>query len=47
MYMCMCIYIYHNSSVWLDTQDASSWDQNPPDFTSGRYLTPELLAFSA
>ena len=20
--------LYHNSSVWLDTQDASSWDQN-------------------
>ena len=24
--------LYHNSSVWLDTQDASSWDQNPPNF---------------
>ena len=24
--------LYHNSSVWLDTLDASSWDQNPPNF---------------
>ena len=23
----------HNSSVCLDMQDASSWDQNPADFT--------------
>ena len=25
--------LYLNSSVWLDTLDASSWDQNPPNFT--------------
>ena len=25
--------LYQNSSVWLDTQNASSWDQNPPNFT--------------
>ena len=24
--------LYHNSSVWLDTQDTLSWDQNPPNF---------------
>ena len=23
----------HNSSVWLDTSDAWSWDRNPPNFT--------------
>ena len=26
--------LYHNSSVELDTQDASSWAQNPAKFTS-------------
>ena len=25
--------MYHNSSVWLDTQDAWSLDWNPPNFT--------------
>ena len=25
--------LYNNSSVWLDTKDASSWDWNPPNFT--------------
>ena len=25
--------LYHNSSLWLDTQDARSWDRNPPNFT--------------
>ena len=25
--------LYHNSSVWLDTQDPSSWDRNPSKFT--------------
>ena len=25
--------LYHNSTVWLDTQDSSSWDQNLPNFT--------------
>ena len=24
----------HDSSVWLDTPDTSSWDQNPANFTS-------------
>ena len=28
--------LYHNSSVGLDSRDASSQDQNPPNFTSGR-----------
>ena len=27
------ISLYHKSSVWLDTQNTSSWDQNPPNFT--------------
>ena len=22
----------HNPSVWLDTEDACSWDRNPPNF---------------
>ena len=26
---------YQNCSVWLDTQGASSWDPNPPNFTPG------------
>ena len=25
--------LYHNSSMWLDTQDISSWDENSPNFT--------------
>ena len=25
--------LYHNSSVWLDTQDASSWNRNLANFT--------------
>ena len=25
--------LYHNSSLQLDTQDASSWDRNQPNFT--------------
>ena len=39
MYVCVCVChlltvsLYHNSLVWLDTQDASSWGQNPPNFT--------------
>ena len=30
--VCVCVLtvsLYHNSSVWLDMRDASSWDQNP------------------
>ena len=27
--------LYHNSSVWLDTQDAPSWDRNPSNFMLG------------
>ena len=27
--------LYHNSSMWLDTWDAWSWDRNPPNFTLG------------
>ena len=26
------ISLSHNSSVWLDVQDALSWDRNPPNF---------------
>ena len=40
MYVCIYIVILrqigslcHNSTVWLDTQDALSWDRNPPNFT--------------
>ena len=29
----LTISLYHNSSVWLDTLDAWSWDRNPPNFT--------------
>ena len=31
---------YQNSSVWLDTQDARSRDQNPSNFTLGLNLRP-------
>ena len=34
--------LYHNFSVWLDTQDVSRWDRNPTDFSSIVYLTPKL-----
>ena len=27
------VLLYHNSSVWLHTLDASSWDRNAPKFT--------------
>ena len=30
--------LYHNSLVWLDTQDALSWDRNPPNFTLAIYI---------
>ena len=39
--------MYHNSSVWLDTLDASNWDRNPADFTSVGYLTVKISCFSA
>ena len=29
----LTVLLYHNSLVWLDTQDSSSWDRNPPNFT--------------
>ena len=32
-YIYTYIYLYHNSSVWLDTLDAWNWDRNPPNFT--------------
>ena len=35
--------LYHNSSVWLDPRNASSWDRNPVDFTSVRYLKQKAL----
>ena len=27
------VLLYHNYSMWLVTQDASSWDRKPPNFT--------------
>ena len=33
--------LYHNSSVWLDMQDASNWGQNPPNFKL------DLVSYSA
>ena len=27
--------LYHNSSVWQDSQETSSWNCNPPNFTLG------------
>ena len=33
--------LYYNPSVWLDTWDAPSRDQNPPNFTSGWWHTPK------
>ena len=35
------VWLYHNLSMWLDTWDASSWDQYTADFTSDGYLTPK------
>ena len=37
--------LYHNSSVWLDPREASSWHRNSVDFTSFRYLAPEPRNF--
>ena len=37
--------LYHNCSVWLDTQDASRWDWNPHNFTL--YMVTNLSAISA
>ena len=28
----LTVLLYHNSSVWLDMKNASSWDWNPPNF---------------
>ena len=38
--------LYHNSSVWLDSRGASSWDQNSADFTSVGHLTTVPSSFS-
>ena len=35
--------LYHNSSVWLDTRDASSWDRNPPNFTLDLVCTYKIF----
>ena len=40
----LTVSLYHGSSVW---PDASSRDQNPADFTSVGYLTPDPSSFSA
>ena len=37
--------LYHNSSVWLDTQDTSSWEWNPPNFIS--LLSPQATYVSS
>ena len=37
--------LYYNSSVWLGTRDASSWDRTPTEVKSARYLTPWLSPF--
>ena len=39
--------LYHNPSVWLDPQDASSQDRNLANFTSVGYLTPKPSSFLA
>ena len=36
--------LYHNTSMWLDTWDASNWDRNPADFRTVGYLTALLSA---
>ena len=41
------VWLYHKSSVWLDTRDASRWDRNPADFLPVGYLTFELSSISA
>ena len=37
--------LYQNSSVSINTRDASSWDRNSAEFMSIRYLTPDALSF--
>ena len=37
---------YQNSSVWLDTQDASSLERNPADTMSVGYIIPDPSSFS-
>ena len=48
-YIChpQAVLLYHNSSLWLDTWDASIWDRNLADFTSVWYVTPVSPPFSA
>ena len=38
------VLLYHNSLVWLDMWDASSWNWNLSDFTSVGHFTPDLLS---
>ena len=56
MYIYIYIYIvvprhtiswYHNSSLWLHPQDASSRDQNPADFTPVGYIILKPSSYSA
>ena len=35
--------LYRNSSVWIDTRDATIWDRNPADITSIRYLITRFV----
>ena len=45
--------LYHKYKEWLDTQGASSWSRNPPNFTldmvsnhsaiSMTYVSPEII----
>ena len=41
------VLLYCNSSVWLDMQDASSWDQNPVAFMPLGDLAAQPLGISA
>ena len=50
--VCVCIIIvfhrqtvsfYHNSSLLLDTRDASSWDRNPANFTFWNFIVCVLI----
>ena len=47
IYVCMyvCVNVNHNSSVWLDTEDVSSWDRKPTNFTLD--MVPNRSAISA
>ena len=39
------VLLYYNSSVWLDTQDVSSWNCSQANFSSVGHLTCKLSSF--